>query len=134
MNCFVLFVVTLLLHLLADFTLQGWFANGKQRAWWEQQCAEHGVDFSKYRYDYICALVSHSFFWAAVTFLPMIVMTNWPYDWLAVVFLTVQVIVHAVVDDLKANKFKLNLVQDQLVHVLQVAVAAAIYGLLGGVA
>ena len=130
MSCFILFVVMLVLHLLADFTLQGWFANGKHRVWWEQQCAKQGVDFSKYRYDYICALVSHSFFWAAVTFLPMIVMTNWPYDWLAVVFLTVQVIVHAVVDDLKANKFKLNLVQDQLVHVLQVAVAAAIYGLL----
>ena len=34
--------------------------------------------------------------------------------------LPINIIIHAVVDDAKANKNKLNLFQDQLIHLLQI--------------
>ena len=36
-------------------------------------------------------------------------------------------IIHAIVDDLKANKKRLNLVQDQLLHLAQIVITATLF-------
>lgn len=128
---FYLFITMLFLHLFADFTLQGWFAQGKQRSWWVDQCNKAGLDFRPYRYDYLCAMIGHSVYWSLVTFAPVLFMVNWPGIWVAVLFLVVQITVHAVIDDLKANKLRINLIQDQLAHILQIILAVLVFGVLG---
>lgn len=32
------------------------------------------------------------------------------------------IIVHAFVDNMKANKFKINLIQDQIIHIIQILI------------
>ena len=37
----------------------------------------------------------------------------------------VNLIIHAVIDDLKANRRKLNLWEDQIIHIIQIVMTAA---------
>jgi len=113
----VILVLMLLGHLVADYTLQGWLADGKQESWWKKVC---GVIPDKYKNDYIAALVCHALYWsifvcapfyASGGFLPAIVLNTG---------------VHAVVDDLKANQKRINLVQDQLIHLIQILLTFAV--------
>lgn len=106
----------LLGHLVADYTLQGWLADGKQKSWWDKMCG--GKTIEKYKHDYIAALICHALYWAIAVCLPL--WNSSMFAW-AVVGNT---IVHAIVDDLKANKKKLNLIQDQLLHLAQIVATA----------
>jgi hypothetical protein len=105
-------------HLITDYTLQGWLADGKQKSWWDK--AFGGKTPDKYRYDYIAALVCHSLYWSIAICLPL---------WNSAIFLWAIVgntIIHAIVDDLKANRMRLNLVQDQLLHLAQIVITATL--------
>jgi hypothetical protein len=117
-----MFLLMLLLHLFADFTLQGWFANGKQRSWWMEMCEKLGFSFGPYKYDYICALIGHAVYWTLITFAPIIFLANWSSVFDFAVFVIAQTAIHAWVDDLKANRFKLNLIADQLLHIGQIII------------
>lgn len=108
------FWLMVLSHLVADYTLQGWLANGKQRKWWSEQIPE--LDKTKYKNDYRCALVCHSLYWSILVCLPL----YWS-PWFSA-YVIVNSIVHYVVDDLKANKFKLNLIEDQIFHFIQIII------------
>lgn len=102
----------LLGHLISDYTLQGWLADGKQKSWWDKICG--GKVLEKYRHDYIAALVCHALYWSIFICAPFFA-SSW--------FLTAVVlntVVHAIVDDLKANRCKINLIQDQLLHLGQI--------------
>jgi hypothetical protein len=116
MNSTQIIIAMLAGHLIADYTLQGWLADGKQKSWWDK--AFGGKTPDKYRHDYIAALVCHSLYWSIAICLPMY---DSPHILVAVIANT---IVHAVVDDLKANRHKLNLVQDQLLHLTQIIITA----------
>lgn len=114
-------VLMLLAHLVADYTLQGWLADGKQRSWWEKMCIKNldeSLERTKYRFDYLMALVCHSLYWSILVCIPF---HGHQCLWIAVVANT---IVHSVIDDLKANRFKLNLIQDQILHLCQIAATA----------
>lgn len=119
-----IFYLTLLLHFVADFTLQGCLANLKQKRWWITECEKHGVELKKYKNDYICGLVCHSMYWTLLTFAPLL----WLCEkqsvcaWI-IVFNTA---IHAVIDDLKANKMKINLIEDQFLHFVQIVITFAI--------
>lgn len=65
-----------------------------------------------YRYDYIACLVLHAFKWSCMVLLPGILALGLPPLWLLLALVFGNTLVHALVDDLKANKHKLNLVQD----------------------
>ena len=117
-------VLMLLGHLVADYTLQGWLADGKQKSWWVKICG--GEIPGKYKHDYIAALVCHSLYWSILVcapfyasghFLPAIVLNTG---------------VHAVVDDLKANRKRINLVHDQLAHLAQILLTFAVLAMQGG--
>ena len=108
----------LFLHLVDDYYLQGWLASAKQKSWWEKNSPD-----KLYSHDYIMALCEHAFSW---TFMIMLIPTvfnyvcnhNIPVDYF--LFFALNWTIHSIVDDLKANKKDINLVQDQLFHIIQI--------------
>ncbi len=106
-------------HLIDDYKLQGILANMKQQKWWKEN-----ADKDLYRNDYKMALIEHAFSWSFTTTLPFLIIAFIQNNSLLVILLIVNYVIntaiHAFVDDLKANKFKINLVEDQLAHLLQI--------------
>ena len=115
MNNFFVVLLMIFCHIVDDYYLQGILASLKQRLWWKQRASE-----PKYKYDYIWALLMHSFSWAFMIMLPIAFVMNFEIDILFGIIFFINVIVHAVVDDLKANKLKINLWIDQLLHIAQI--------------
>jgi hypothetical protein len=114
-------ILMLLGHLVADYTLQGWLADGKQKSWWRKIFGgrEDAVP-DKYKHDYIAALLCHALYWSIFICAPFYAS---PWFLCAVMGNT---IVHAIVDDLKANRMKINLIQDQLLHLIQILITFGI--------
>ena len=75
--------------------------------------------FFKNRYDFIAALVAHSFSWTFMVMLPIAV-TSYTLSGLFYVVFIINVIIHAVTDNAKANEKRISLAADQLIHVGQV--------------
>lgn len=102
-------------HIVDDYYLQGWLALAKQKSWWEQNVPE-----KLYKYDYIAALFVHSFSWTFMVMLvPTVYMILFGGTWYPLLFIG-NVLIHMYVDDLKANKKRINLIQDQSIHMLQI--------------
>lgn len=121
MNNFFIILLMIFCHIVDDYYLQGILASLKQRLWWKQRASE-----PKYKYDYIWALLMHSFSWAFMIMLPIAFVMNFEIDILFGIIFFINVIVHMIVDDLKANKLKINLWIDQLLHIAQIFITAAI--------
>lgn len=103
-------------HIVDDYYLQGWLASAKQRQWWRENAPQ-----PLYKYDYIVALLMHSFSWTFMVMLPIatIVSFNISGDFLVIFLLNI--CIHALTDDMKANRKIINLWQDQAVHMAQIA-------------
>ena len=95
-------------HLIDDFVLQDKFTYLKQKSWWMKACKEDGLPFKKYKDDYKMALFEHSLEWSIAIMLPIMFFVN--------------TIIHYIIDDAKANKLRLNLIQDQLLHFIQIII------------
>lgn len=118
-----LFVVLFMvfLHVVADYNLQGWLASAKQKSYWEANAPE-----KMYKHDYIIALIMHSISWSFMIMLPIAYYKPWCVNWVFAVVFACNIIVHAVVDHLKANVKRINLWQDQLIHILQIILTAVL--------
>ena len=119
------FIVLLMIfcHIVDDYYLQaGLLSSMKQKLWWTKQ--EKYTE--KYKHDYLVALIVHSFSWAFMIMLPIAFVYNFQVGVAFVITLIVNSIVHGIVDNLKANKFKINLVQDQSIHLVQIIITALI--------
>lgn len=101
-------------HIVDDYYLQGILASMKQKAWWRKQ---EGYN-ENYKHDYIIALIMHAFSWAFMIMLPFILVDVNQYA--IVISIAINTIIHAFIDDLKANKKRINLVSDQILHILQI--------------
>ena len=112
------------LHIIDDYKLQGILASMKQKTWWEEQKRYKPL----YKYDYIPAFFEHSFSWTFMIMLPIAAVSNFNIGWWAIAYI-VNMVVHAFVDNLKANKFKINLVIDQTIHIVQIVVTWLIFAL-----
>lgn len=114
MKLFILFVM-IFAHIVDDYYLQGILASLKQKSWWENQKSYKPM----YKYDYIVALIIHSFSWSFMISLPILYFgfTKW-----IVVAIILNTIIHGTVDDLKANKHKINLIVDQSIHIVQILI------------
>lgn len=121
MTIFILLAM-LFCHIIDDFYLQGILASMKQKIWWRKQ--EQYKE--RYKYDYIIALIIHSFSWVFMIMLPITIYLNFNLGWLYLNY-PINLIIHAIVDDLKANKLKINLVTDQLLHILQIIIIWVIF-------
>lgn len=111
------------MHIVDDYRLQGILASMKQKSWWR----EHPQYKPKYQYDYIVALLMHSFSWAFMIMLPIMIVNGFGVTFNMILALAVNLLVHGIVDDLKANKMKINLWQDQAIHILQIVVTFLIF-------
>ena len=86
----------------------------KQKNWWTKQ--ESYED--KYKHDYVIALITHAFSWSFMILSPFLLLGLPPI--FLVIALVLNGTIHALVDDLKANQKKINLVQDQGIHIGQI--------------
>ena len=122
----VLLLTMLFCHIVDDYYLQGWLAQAKQKEWWKKN-----APYRLYKNDYIMALCEHAFSW---TFMIMLVPTIYtyfnPYDAaykMYVLAFAFNWALHCVVDDCKANKKSINLICDQLIHILQVVMTWIVF-------
>lgn len=116
-------------HIVDDYYLQGWLASAKQKSWWEKNAPD-----KLYKNDYKMALIEHAFSWSFMIHVPIMVslfLIKMPYaSDVFTITLVINMCIHAFVDDLKANKKKINLVTDQIIHLFQVVITGIIYLLL----
>ena len=120
-NFIILFMFMCFFHILDDFFLQRILADMKQSSWWEKNAPD-----KLYRNDYKCALVVHSFSWTFMIMLPILL-----FNWAAIISVTsltalyavifaVNLALHCMVDNAKANLHLINLWQDQSIHLIQI--------------
>lgn len=125
-NGIIILVSMLFLHIVDDYYLQGILAQMKQKKWWEKNAPN-----KLYKNDYIVALVEHAFSWSFMIMLPIMVTMIIGNDYsklnLYTILLFTNCIIHSIVDDFKANKLKINLIQDQSIHILQILVSFLIF-------
>lgn len=118
-------IFTLLLmifcHIVDDYYLQGWLASAKQKKYWQENTPE-----KLYKYDYIWALIMHSFSWAFMIMLPIAYSLSFNINISFLIAFVINVTIHAITDDLKANKRKINLWEDQIIHLIQIGLTGYI--------
>ena len=119
MNLAFVFLWMIFFHVVADYNLQGWLASAKQKSYWEENAPD-----KFYKYDYICALIMHSISWTFMVMLPIAYFHRFNIDVAFIIFFVANIVVHAIVDHLKANAKTINLWVDQLVHIAQMFVTA----------
>lgn len=113
-------------HILDDYKIQAGVLNSlKQKSWWKENTPK-GVPDRFYRHDYIVGLIMHSMSWSFMVLLPIAVYYGFNVDWTFALTFTINAALHAIIDDLKANRFRINLVTDQILHMIQIVVTAAI--------
>ena len=118
----VIFFLMILCHILDDFVLQPvCLSNLKQKRWWYEHC--YG---KQYNNDYKMALLIHSLSWSIMIHLPIIFLL-FPYGLLLTLSILINMTIHYIVDDLKANKYKINLITDQSIHFIQIIVTFIIF-------
>ena len=133
MTNLIIFLTMIFMHIFADFNLQGWLAQSKQKSFWTKTMdlpdGTKGTYIrAKYQNDWIPCILAHSFAW---TFCVMIVPTLvWKLYTItditkiicfAIIFV-LNLIIHAVTDNAKCNQGKINLVGDQLIHIVQIII------------
>ncbi len=93
----------------------------KQKKFWQENAPN-----KLYRYDWLIALIEHGFSWTFMIMLPitysMIQSTQSVNIVTYIIVFVINTIIHSVVDDLKCNRFKINLLIDQGIHIIQVIV------------
>ena len=141
MKPILMLISMLFLHVFADFHLQGILANMKQRKWWEKRIKN--FENSSYINDYRISLGAHAFEWAFMMMLPCGI-ASWcciqaDYSWKPV-FMTLfyallvllNMIAHYCIDNAKANKNEINLVGDQILHIMQVLITWTLWTIVIG--
>ena len=108
-----------LLHFFAAFNLQ--LGSGmdkfKQKKWWTDQIGKDDAErMKKYGKDYEAAMWCHGMYWSLVVCLPLLMTGGIAYA----VNALIHGFIHALIDHAKANRFSLNLIQDQLLHGMQI--------------
>lgn len=111
----VLLLCMIFCHIVDDYYFQGLLANLKQKSFWKMNAPD-----KMYKYDYIMALIMHSLSWSFMIMLPLLVHFNFDAPNLFFVLYAANTVVHAIVDDLKANKRQINLITDQSIHIAQI--------------
>lgn len=119
-------LLMIFLHIVDDFYLQGKLAELKQLKWWISQFDKY-EDFLKYRNDYKIALMIHAFSWTFMIMLPISILFYGTLDWKYYLVFEINWMIHVIVDDLKANKLKINLITDQTIHLIQIIITWALF-------
>lgn len=111
-------LLMILCHIIDDFVLQPvCLSKLKQKKTWEELEDWLGM----YEHDYIMALFIHALSWAIMIHLPVMFMTD-ASDVGLFISVVVNMLIHAVTDNAKANKHTINLVADQGIHFSQIII------------
>lgn len=113
----------IMMHIVDDYYLQGILASMKQKSWWKKQSNYK----DKYINDYLIALIMHAFSWAFCIMLPIAINLKFEVDAFFAIMLGINFMIHAIVDNFKANELKINLVQDQTIHIIQILITFAVF-------
>lgn len=123
MSIWFVLLAMIFLHIIDDYCLQAsCLCNLKQKSWWEQNAPA-----KLYENDYLWALLMHGFSWAFMIMLPIAVVLNFNVDINFFLMMIINAVFHATVDDLKANKYRINLWTDQSAHLVQIVGTLALY-------
>ena len=97
----------------------------KQKNWWKRQ---EGYS-NKYQNDYMAALVIHSYSWAFMVMLPIAIVQGFEVGTLFAWILVLNASIHLLVDHVKANLMRINLVTDQFIHFIQIVLTFIVWNL-----
>lgn len=121
MSKYYIVLCMLFLHIVDDYYLQGILASMKQKKWWE----EHAPS-PLYKYDYVIALAMHSISWSFMVMLPIAFALRFNVGLNFVLVFAINALLHGTIDNLKANKLKISLAIDQILHWFQIAFTIAV--------
>ena len=121
MNSVIILIFMIFLHIVDDYYLQGWLSSAKQKQWWKDNAPQ-----KLYEHDYIWALIMHSFSWTFMIMLPILFVYNFTVSSLYLIMFIVNITIHAITDNAKANHKVINLWQDQVIHVIQIIITLMI--------
>lgn len=107
----IVFILMLLAHFFADFHLQGILADMKREQWWNN---------SKNKYNYLAALAIHSAEWTLWMMIPLFLLPHLDLG-IFLLLAALNIIVHSLTDNSKANYKDISLIQDQIIHLVQIA-------------
>ena len=114
----------ILFHIIDDFVFQPiCLSKLKQKNWWKENIKNED-ELEKYKDDYKAALLIHSLSWSIMIHLPLFLIASDFWLWFSV---TMNMLIHCVVDDIKANDKKLNLVEDQVIHMVQILITFLLF-------
>lgn len=122
MNPIFIFLLMIFCHIVDDYYLQGWLASAKQKSYWKKNAPD-----PLYKYDYIWALLMHSFSWSFMIMLPIAYMNGFNINDVFVSVFIFNVTIHAYTDHMKANKKWINLWVDQNIHLLQIIITFCVF-------
>ena len=109
-------------HVLDDFVLQPiCLSKLKQQQWWKMCCSD-----PKYKNDYKMALTIHSLSWSAMILLPIMFLME-TYGLSLFCVWIINAVIHYIVDDLKSNVKKINLITDQTLHFCQILLTLGLF-------
>lgn len=122
MNYNFIFIFMIFCHIINDFFLQGILAEFKQKSYWEKNAPD-----KRYKNDYIISLLMHSISWSFMIMLPLAINMDFKVDDHFLLGLGINVIIHAIIDHLKANIKVFNLCEDQLLHIFQIFITFILF-------
>lgn len=114
------FILMIFCHIVDDYYLQGILAQMKQKSWWKSNAPQE-----LYKHDYVVALMMHGFSWAFMIMLPIALYMSFSLSMLFCTLFIANILVHCFVDTMKANAKKINLIVDQLIHIVQIILTYA---------
>ena len=123
MSIWFILAAMIFLHIIDDYVLQApCLCDLKQRSFWEKN-APHKM----YKNDYLWALLMHGLSWSFMIMLPIAIVLKFNVNINFFLMFIINAVFHAGIDDLKANKFRINLWQDQLTHIGQIVITLVLY-------
>ena len=110
-------------HIIDDYVLQAVspLSKMKQRRWWRKNYPQ-----KLYRYDYLLALLMHSLSWSFMIMLPIALSQFFEVGVKFLILFIANTVFHGFVDNAKANWRIINLIADQIFHMVQIAVTFCI--------
>lgn len=116
MSIWFILAAMIFLHIIDDYVLQSrCLVYLKQKDWWKKEASD-----SIYAYDYVWALIMHGFSWAFMVMLPLAFYRNFDISSSFFCVLVTNALLHALIDDAKANLKLINLWADQVCHLEQI--------------
>lgn len=123
MSIYFILATMIFLHIIDDYCLQApCLCDLKQKSFWEKNAPQ-----KLYKNDYLCALLMHGLSWSFMIMLPIATVLTFNVSLNFFLMFIANAVFHATIDDLKANKYRINLWTDQLVHIGQIIVTFILY-------